>query len=298
MIKKSLFVALCAIGLTSCLKDPVDNEITKLNKEQEKIMDSYIASNNIKAKKDYLYSAYGDQYPIYSMIERRGDSTTVYSKNEAILMGYSIKTLDGKDIESRPTSDSILIYPGGYAGKISALSVIPTTFIGVGGKGEFFVPSTLGYGSKPPSGVEYNAILRVGVEVTDRLSEDQQIQFYIKKNGLSGFEKLESGLHFKKTSIAADTAKIFSGTSATVKYKGKYITGIVFDQSEKSGVDAGATFGINGVISGFSEAIKLMKKGEKAIAIMPSKIAYGENGGGVMPTYMPLVFEIELVSFQ
>ncbi|AWG21850.1 peptidylprolyl isomerase [Flavobacterium faecale] len=49
------------------------------------------------------------------------------------------------------------------------------------------------------------------------------------------------------------------------------------------------------MIPGFTEAIELMTYGEKIIAILPSKLAYGESGaGGVIPPNATLVFEIEV----
>lgn len=49
------------------------------------------------------------------------------------------------------------------------------------------------------------------------------------------------------------------------------------------------------MIPGFTEAIEAMTYGEKIIAILPSKLAYGESGaGGVIPPNATLVFEIEI----
>ncbi|MCG9793804.1 peptidylprolyl isomerase [Flavobacterium algicola] len=49
------------------------------------------------------------------------------------------------------------------------------------------------------------------------------------------------------------------------------------------------------MIPGFTEAIELMTYGEKLIAIIPSKLAYGESGaGGVIPPNATLIFEIEV----
>jgi FKBP-type peptidyl-prolyl cis-trans isomerase len=55
--------------------------------------------------------------------------------------------------------------------------------------------------------------------------------------------------------------------------------------------------GVNSTIPGFDEALLLFPKGTKATIILPSKLAYGEQGSGqAIPPYMPLVFDIEVIN--
>ena len=49
-----------------------------------------------------------------------------------------------------------------------------------------------------------------------------------------------------------------------------------------------------GIAKGFVEALQLIGKGGKITVIMPSKLGYGEQGGGPIPPYSPLVFDIEI----
>ena len=49
-----------------------------------------------------------------------------------------------------------------------------------------------------------------------------------------------------------------------------------------------------GVAKGFVEALQLIAKGGKITVIMPSKLGYGEQGGGPIGPYSPLVFDIEI----
>lgn len=251
-------------------------------------MEEYVTANGLTAKKEALYDYLGNYYPVYTIVESKGDTSTTYTSNEAVWVAYTIRTLQNRVIETKTAADSVLIYEGGYSGKILGLSVTSTTFLGKGGKGSFLVPSTLGYGSNPPGGVEYNAILIVDVEVLGRLSEPEQIGFYVKKNNFNATQVTDSGLMFSRLTTTTDS--VANGPTVKVKYTGKFVNGHVFDEST-----SGATFELSGVIPGFSEAIKLMRVGEKATAILPSKIAYGENGGGTMPVYMPLIFDIEVL---
>ncbi|MFN5793781.1 MAG: peptidylprolyl isomerase [Bacteroidota bacterium] len=87
-------------------------------------------------------------------------------------------------------------------------------------------------------------------------------------------------------------------SKVTVHYTGTLLaTGKKFDSS----VDRGqpATFGLNQVIKGWTEGIQLMKVGGKCTFIIPSDLAYGDQGyPGVIPPKSWLVFDVELISFE
>ncbi|MDI1353545.1 MAG: FKBP-type peptidyl-prolyl cis-trans isomerase [bacterium] len=81
-----------------------------------------------------------------------------------------------------------------------------------------------------------------------------------------------------------------------VNYTGKLLDGTIFDSSEKNG--GPVEFVLNQVIPGWTEGLQLMKKGGKAQLIIPSALAYGPRGGGPIPAYSPLTFEVELIDFK
>ncbi|MDW7690906.1 FKBP-type peptidyl-prolyl cis-trans isomerase [Flammeovirgaceae bacterium SG7u.111] len=83
----------------------------------------------------------------------------------------------------------------------------------------------------------------------------------------------------------------------TTHYAGKLINGKEFDSSYKRGEPA--TFPVNGVISGWTEALQLMKTGSKWRLFIPSELGYGERGAGRdIPPYSVLIFEVELISIE
>jgi FKBP-type peptidyl-prolyl cis-trans isomerase len=84
-------------------------------------------------------------------------------------------------------------------------------------------------------------------------------------------------------------------TSNTVEvhYHGTLTDGTVFDSS----VDRGQTisFPLSGVIRGWQEGLGMMKEGGKATLVIPSDLAYGDQGSGdVIPPGATLKFEVEL----
>ncbi|MCU0772173.1 MAG: FKBP-type peptidyl-prolyl cis-trans isomerase [Verrucomicrobia bacterium] len=111
-----------------------------------------------------------------------------------------------------------------------------------------------------------------------------------------GVKVLPSGLQYKilksgsgKTPAASDTVK--------THYHGTLIDGTVFDSSVERGEPV--SFPVNGVIPGWTEALQLMKEGDKWQLFIPGKLAYGERGaGGRIGPNSTLIFEIELLAVE
>lgn len=91
-----------------------------------------------------------------------------------------------------------------------------------------------------------------------------------------------------------------AGNKCVVHYTGRLLNGEVFDSSVERNVPFEFTLGAGEVIKGWDEGIAMLHKGEKAILIMPSDLGYGENGagGGSIPPFSPLVFEVELLDIK
>jgi len=111
-----------------------------------------------------------------------------------------------------------------------------------------------------------------------------------------GVVTLASGLQYKV--IKAGTGVTPKATDTVVThYTGKLINGQIFDSSVQRGKPA--TFPVNGVIAGWTEALQLMKTGGKWELYIPAKLAYGERGAGKMiAPNSTLIFEIELLDVK
>lgn len=99
-----------------------------------------------------------------------------------------------------------------------------------------------------------------------------------------------TGLVYKIDNAGSGDA-ITDNDMVRVKYSGRHINGEVFDSNES--VD----FPVRGVVPGFAEALKLLKKGGKATVIIPGEIAYGLHGSpdGSIKPMETLVFDIEVL---
>lgn len=102
-----------------------------------------------------------------------------------------------------------------------------------------------------------------------------------------GFKKTDSGLVYRINN-AGSSKKVGENGSVKAFYLGKHINGDVFDQSRGEAVE----FNVNGVVPGFAEALKLVGEGGSITAVIPSNLAYGENGAGPIEPGETLVFEI------
>ncbi|MFT4601415.1 MAG: FKBP-type peptidyl-prolyl cis-trans isomerase [Arenicella sp.] len=120
-------------------------------------------------------------------------------------------------------------------------------------------------------------------------------EFLAANGSKDGITTLESGLQYEI--VEAGTGDKPSETAqVTVHYHGTLTDGTVFDSS----IDRGepATFGVNQVIKGWTEALQLMPQGSKWRLYIPENLAYGASPhpGGPIKPYMALIFDVELIS--
>jgi FKBP-type peptidyl-prolyl cis-trans isomerase FklB len=104
----------------------------------------------------------------------------------------------------------------------------------------------------------------------------------------------ETGLQYEVLA-SGDGESPAESSTVRVHYHGTLVDGTVFDSS----VDRGEPieFPVNGVIAGWTEALLMMKPGDKWKLFIPHNLAYGANGaGGVIGPYQALIFEVELLA--
>ena len=108
-----------------------------------------------------------------------------------------------------------------------------------------------------------------------------------------GVAVTDSGLQYMVLDEGTGASPTASDT-VRCHYEGRLIDGTVFDSSYRRGVPA--EFPLNGVISGWTEGLQLMKVGAKFRFFIPYDLAYGSRGAGAsIPPYAALIFDVELI---
>jgi FKBP-type peptidyl-prolyl cis-trans isomerase FklB len=140
--------------------------------------------------------------------------------------------------------------------------------------------------------------LQAKMEVKQKSAGDKNVKegeaFLAANAKKEGVKTTASGLQYKviKSGTGASPKK---EDSVKVHYHGTLVDGTVFDSSVERGEPV--TFGVGEVIPGWTEALQLMKEGDKWQLYIPSKLAYGERAAG--PKIGPnstLIFDVELLS--
>tara|TARA_R110002051_G_scaffold133649_1_gene206938 strand:+ start:136 stop:594 length:459 start_codon:yes stop_codon:yes gene_type:complete len=132
----------------------------------------------------------------------------------------------------------------------------------------------------------------------DKKSEDidymakneQDITAYITENNLEA-QRSDSGLYYVIEDEGTG-AQPTATSNVTVAYKGYYLNGKVFDQSDAEGI----SFGLNQVIKGWTEGIPYFKEGGNGILLVPAHLGYGNNDNRGIPGGSVLIFDVSLIS--
>ncbi|MDF2156555.1 FKBP-type peptidyl-prolyl cis-trans isomerase [Algoriphagus sp. CAU 1675] len=142
------------------------------------------------------------------------------------------------------------------------------------------------------------------------VEEGQKIEEYAAEKGLD-VQKTENGLYYVIEAEGTGDA-ISPGTTMYVNYAGYLLDGTLFDTSYEEIAKENNIYnpqrpyeplpvnvGMGQVIPGWDEGLMLLKKGSKAKFLIPSPLAYGENGaGGLIGPNSILIFDVEVTDVQ
>jgi len=127
-----------------------------------------------------------------------------------------------------------------------------------------------------------------------RQIEPQLIDDYIKRNSQYNFVLQSNGLFVSKIKDGSGLKPV-NGDSVFVNYIAYFINGEPFSSTLKKQQIFKFKIGDQKVIPGLELAIRQMREGEVMFVIIPSYLAYGEEGLlDLIPPYSPLVFQVEL----
>lgn len=120
-------------------------------------------------------------------------------------------------------------------------------------------------------------------------------KFLAENKNREGVVTLPSGLQYKILTAGEGKRPTVDDT-VLVHYRGTLIDGTEFDSSYRR--DQPATFGVNRVIRGWTEALQLMPVGSKWQLFIPPSLAYGTRGSRRVGPNATLIFEVELIAIQ
>src|SRR5258706_4612760 len=119
--------------------------------------------------------------------------------------------------------------------------------------------------------------------------------FLAENKKKEGWKTTPNGLQYKI--LTQGKGKIpTSNDTVIAHYRGTLVNGTEFDSSYKRGEPV--PFGVTRVIKGWTEALLMIPVGSKWQLVIPSELAYGENGRPSIPPNSVLQFDIELINIQ
>jgi peptidylprolyl isomerase len=166
----------------------------------------------------------------------------------------------------------------------------------VGEKARLWIPGKLAYGDTPTRPGMPVGMLVFDVELLELTAAPKPppVPTDVKAPPASA-KKTASGLAYRVLQKGTGTRHPTATDHVKVHYTGWTTDGKMFDSSVTRGEPI--SFGLNGVIKGWTEGVQLMVEGEKTRFWIPSDLAYGDNPRPGAPAGM-LVFDIELIAIQ
>ena len=136
-----------------------------------------------------------------------------------------------------------------------------------------------------------------GLNAKERKAAKAAEQTFLESNGKKdGIVTTPSGLQYEILQKGDSERRPKGRDRIEIHYHGTLDDGAVFDSSLMRGEPI--EVGLWDVIPGWTEGLKLMSPGDKFRFYVPSKLAYGSKGHGVIGPYATLVFEIEVIAIR
>jgi len=263
----------------ACSSDDGLNQIKDFTAENDQEIQTYLTENNLSAQK----SSSG----LYYIVDEEGTGSNAVN-TDRVKVSYKGYYTNGTIFDESTSEGVSFNLQGVILGWAEGI-----TYFKEGGSGKLLIPSHLAYGSNEVNGIPGGSVLIFDIEliyVNYVTENDEEIQKYLTDNSLTA-QKSDSGLYYIINSEGNGTQPL-STDNVTVAYKGYLTNGEVFDESNTDGI----SFNLQNVIPGWTEGITYFKEGGSGQLLIPSHLAYGNNGISIIPGGAVLIFDINLIS--
>ncbi|WP_198172725.1 FKBP-type peptidyl-prolyl cis-trans isomerase [Hymenobacter ginkgonis] len=130
-------------------------------------------------------------------------------------------------------------------------------------------------------------------------ADDATIQKYLTSNSITTAQKQSSGLYFIPVTTNANAPLATVNQVVSILYTGQLLDGTVFDGTAlRDNTPVSFILGVNSILPGITEGVSLMHKGDKAVLLIPSGLAYGASSSSTVPANSVVRFEVELTDIN
>lgn len=279
IIKTTLLVLIfTALFLSSCLEE---TEYRTSDQEAAEL-ETYLEENEITTEPTwtglyYIESEAGSgDYPVYY---------------DTVVVNYSATTLDGTFLGSSDSDGELLSFIKGSSSTIYGLSEA-IGYMQVGAKATAIIPSDLAYSYYSYGDIDPYTTLIYELElknikpgITVEPYDTSKMTLHTTSSGLQYYIVEEN-----------DSTEVTNGVTVSIDFSAYFEDGTLFNSSLKRGEASEYSLGGGYLIDGLEEGLVLMKIGEKFRFIIPSGLAYGENGYyPIIPPDETIIFDIEIL---
>jgi FKBP-type peptidyl-prolyl cis-trans isomerase FkpA len=312
----SAIIILLAFFIQGCL-DASESDYERHVREADEYLEAYISENNIDAERQ--------NSGVYIEVVQENENGKQVVEDHVAGILYTLRHIEGDyEIETHADSLNPLRFNNSYG--VNFHSIYPPGLnyeIGNMRQGEtfrFYIPSYRAFEGfshedffDAHSHLMIEAYL-VEVKTEEEVYEDElgRIQDYIQQNALDA-ESYPNGLYY--VVLEEGTGATPGATSQVdIHFTRTYLDGTVIE-STKDGDPIRVNLNNNELVDGFETGIGLIREGETAKLIMPSKLAFGSSiqmipqglreilaeEGEIWPEtkpYSPVIYEVELLSIN
>lgn len=319
MMKKAVnyLSILLAIALLQGCLDSSESDQQRQIREADEFLENYISTNNIDAEKQ--------SSGVYTEVIEENNGGKQVAEDHVVGILYTMTHLEGEyEIEAHTDSLNPLRFSHSFNAGSSSMHPTGLNYeiseMKLGERFRFYIPSYQAFGNYGHDELfdTYSHFIfdveLVELKTEEEIYEEEAeiIQEYIENNEIEAESYPNSLYHVLLEE--GDGEKPKSSSQVEFHYTRKYLDGTVIETS--TGDDPIQTFmNGNNLVRGLEEGLLLMKEGETAELVMPSKLAFGksvqvlpqqlrqewadeEEINPLTKPFSPVIYEIELVEVK